>query len=61
MNTQELDHVLRAIDNATGEEHRFLLIGSQAILAHLSLEYFDIDVLYKGASPLVGQTVPDKL
>lgn len=46
MKPEQLDHVLRAVDEATGHEHRFLLIGSQAILAHLNPDYFPSDVLF---------------
>ncbi|MGV7206034.1 DUF6036 family nucleotidyltransferase [Xanthomonas citri] len=46
MKPEQLDHVLRAVDEATGHEHRFLLIGSQAILAHIDPNYFPSDVLF---------------
>jgi hypothetical protein len=46
VNSRELEHVLRAIDSETDREHRFLLLGSQAVLAHLDPEHFDSDVLF---------------
>ncbi|MCE4551928.1 DUF6036 family nucleotidyltransferase [Xanthomonas hortorum] len=46
MKPHQLDHILRSIDDATGHEHRFLLIGSQAILVHLDPTYFESEVLF---------------
>ena len=50
MKSKELDHVLRAVDEVTNVAHPFLLIGSQAILAHIDPEYFpelvDCEVLF---------------
>lgn len=40
MKTRQLNHVLRAVDNITNSQHSFLLIGSQAILAHIDPDWF---------------------
>lgn len=50
MKTPQLNHVLRAVDSITGSNHSFLLIGSQAILAHIDPDWFpeleDSDALF---------------
>lgn len=40
MKSSELNHLLRAADQVTGQSHEFLLVGSQAILAHIDPEWF---------------------
>lgn len=40
MKVENLEHVLRAIDDFTSVEYQFLLLGSQAILAHIDPDYF---------------------
>lgn len=53
MRSKDLDHVLRAVEDVTQVEHSFLLIGSQAILAHIDPDYFpeleDCDMLFVSA------------
>lgn len=68
MKTSQLHHVLRAIDTATEHGHTFLLLGSQAILAHLEPDCFPSDILFKsreidvavlGVGTSVGRNVAD--
>lgn len=60
MKPQDLNHVLRAIDDIADPEIGFLLIGSQAILAHLDPEYFDAEVLFVSSEIDVAAMAEDK-
>lgn len=46
MKTKNLHHILKSVNNSTGEKYSFILIGSQAVLAHLDSDYFDGDALF---------------
>lgn len=46
MNLKALNHVLRAAQNLLPEKLPFLIVGSQAILAHLDPTNFSSDVLF---------------